>query len=87
MVYSTAEYVGMAALFLVFIAAAVALMRLDRAIIGDPDTEVDGESVPCAVAAPEPPAENTPRKPGDGDPVAGGSRTTRSRRARRKHGR
>jgi len=87
MIYTTAEYIGMALLLVGFLALGVALMRLDRALTRDvdgetdadsqrdfADTGIDGPPESASAAAPGHTPKAAPRSPG-------------TRRSRRKHGR
>ena len=89
MVYSIAEYVGMAALLVAFIGAAIALTRLDRAISPDPERPADDAHEHASASA----IDDAGPVPSDGersagpvraasDPHVGGTRNARRKQRR-----
>ena len=94
MVYSTAEYLGMALLVVAFLGAGFALLRLDHALNREPESGSEAEfdeSAQAEAGSTLPPeiAETGPAVPKmGGKPLsASAPRTGAARRPHRKHGR
>ena len=89
MIYTTAEYIGMALLVVGFLAAGFAITRLDHALTREPEGDGDASSQtdPDEVEASAHLAETTARTANGAAAKSTAPRSPGTRRARRKHGR